>query len=305
MAKYIAKRLIISVITIFVLVTIVFFLVKMIPGDPFTDGKLSEDTVARMMAYYGLDKPLSEQYFTYMGNLLHGNFGYSLRYSAREVNEIIATAFPYSADLGIRALIFALVSGLLLGIVAALNHNKGLDHFSIFVAIIGISVPSFVVGALLQYFLSVKLGILPVARWTSFKHTLLPSFALGLHTLAVIARMMRANMLDVIGQDYIKTAKSKGLSKIQIVFKHQLRNAILPIVTLLGPQVASLLTGTFVVEQIFAIPGLGGYYVLAVQNLDYSLTLGLTVFYGSFLVLMNLLVDIAYGFVDPRIRIEK
>ncbi len=305
MLKYVGKRIIISIITIWVLITIVFVLVRLLPGDPFQDGKLTQETIDRMKAYYGLDKSLPEQYVGFMKNMLHGDLGYSLKYNSRKVNTIIGTAFPYSADLGLRALFFALIAGLFLGIVAALNRGKTLDYISMVIAVIGISVPSFVVGTILQYFFSVKLGILPVAKWESFAHTILPSFALGLYTMALLARMMRANMLDVIGMDYVKTAKSKGLSTFQIITKHEIRNSILPIITILGPTIAGLLTGGFVIEQIFAIPGLGRYYVLAVQNLDYSMTLGITIFYGSFLVVMNLLVDIAYGFIDPRIRVEK
>ena len=257
------------------------------------------------MRYYGLDKPLPVQYATYMSNLLKGDMGYSLRYKNRTVNAIIADAFPASAELGIRSLIFSVTVGLILGIIAALNHNKGWDYASMVIAVIGVSVPSFIVGALIQYLFGIKWKILPVAQWKSFAHTIMPTFALGLGTLALIARLMRTSMLEVVGQDYIKTAKAKGLSPFQVTVKHQIRNAILPVVTVMGPLVATLLTGTFVVEQIFAIPGLGRHYVLSIQNLDYSMVMGLTIFYGAFLVFMNFLVDIAYGLVDPRIRVGK
>ncbi len=303
MAKYILKRLAISVFTIFVLITIVFFLVRMLPGDPFISDKVTPEIAKNMLKYYGLDKPMHEQFYVFLKNLVKGDLGYSLRYSGRTVNQIIIDSFPYSADLGIRALIFATIAGLLLGIIAALNMNKIWDQSSMFIAIVGISVPSFIIGAVLQYFFGVKLGWLPVAQWKGFTYTLMPSFALGLSTLALIARLMRASMLEVVNQDYIKAAKAKGLSPAQITWKYQIRNAILPIVTVLGPTVTYLTTGTFVVEQIFAIPGLGRHYVIAIQNLDYSLTLGLTIFFGSFLVLMNFFVDIAYGLVDPRIRL--
>lgn len=305
MFRYIVRRLLVSLITIWILATLTFFLVRILPGDPFTSEKITPEIKANMMKYYGLDKPLPVQYATYMGNLLKGDMGYSLRYKNREVNNIIADAFPASAELGIRSLIFSVSVGLVLGIIAALNHNKGWDYASMVIAVIGVSVPSFVVGALIQYLFGIKWKILPVAQWKSFAHTIMPTFSLGLGTLALIARLMRTSMLEVVGQDYIKTAKAKGLSPAQVTVKHQIRNAILPVVTVLGPLVAALLTGTFVVEQIFAIPGLGRHYVLSIQNLDYTMVMGLTIFFGAFLVAMNFLVDIAYGLVDPRIRVGK
>ena len=305
MLRYIVRRLIVSLITIWILATLTFFLVRILPGDPFTSEKITPEIKANMMKYYGLDKPLPVQYATYMGNLLKGDMGYSLRYKNREVNNIIADAFPASAELGIRSLVFSVSVGLILGIIAALNHNKGWDYASMVIAVIGVSVPSFAVGALIQYLFGIKWKILPVAQWKSFAHTIMPTFPLGLGTLALIARLMRTSMLEVVGQDYIKTAKAKGLSPAQVTVKHQIRNAILPVVTVLGPLVAALLTGTFVVEQIFAIPGLGRHYVLSIQNLDYTMVMGLTIFFGAFLVAMNFLVDIAYGLVDPRIRVGK
>jgi len=305
LVRYIIKRFIVSIITVWILVTLTFFLVRALPGDPFLSEKITPEIKANMMRYYGLDKPLPVQYATYMSNLLKGDMGYSLRYKNRTVNAIIADAFPASAELGIRSLIFSVTVGLILGIIAALNHNKGWDYASMVIAVIGVSVPSFIVGALIQYLFGIKWKILPVAQWKSFAHTIMPTFALGLGTLALIARLMRTSMLEVVGQDYIKTAKAKGLSPFQVTVKHQIRNAILPVVTVMGPLVATLLTGTFVVEQIFAIPGLGRHYVLSIQNLDYSMVMGLTIFYGAFLVFMNFLVDIAYGLVDPRIRVGK
>lgn len=305
MFRYILKRFLVSLVTVWILATLTFFLVRILPGDPFTSEKITPEIKANMMKYYGLDKPLPVQYVKYMGNLARGDMGYSLRYKNREVNNIIRDAFPASADLGLRSLAFSVTVGLILGIIAALNHNKGWDYSSMVIAVIGVSVPSFVIGGLVQYLFGIYWKILPVAQWKSFAHTILPTFSLGLSTLALIARLMRTSMLEVVGQDYIKTAKAKGLSPVQVTVKHQIRNAILPVVTVLGPLVAALLTGTFVVEQIFAIPGLGRHYVLSIQNLDYTMVLGLTIFFGAFLVFMNFLVDIAYGFVDPRIRLSK
>lgn len=303
MGKYIIKRLGISVATILVLITVVFILVRLMPGDPFSSEKMTPEIKANLEKYYGFDKPLIVQYFTYVKNLVKGDLGYSMKYKNQSVNTIIADSFPFSADLGVRALTFGISFGLVLGIIASLNRGKKLDFMCIVIAIIGTSVPDFIMGALLQYFLGSKLGLFPVAQYQSFKHTILPSIAVGFYTLAQVSRLMRASMLEVVQQDYIKTAKSKGISGFRVTYKHQIRNAIMPILTVLGPTVAAVLTGTFVIESIFAIPGMGKFYVQSVQNLDYSMVLGMTVFYGIFLVLANMIVDILYGFVDPRIRI--
>lgn len=305
MLKYIIKRFFISLITVWILATLTFFLVRVLPGDPFSSDKMTPEIKANLMKYYGMDKSVPEQYVRYMANLLKGDLGSSLKYKNRAVSAMIKNAFPKSADLGLRSLGFSIIVGLLLGIVAALNHNKFWDNTSMIIAVIGVSVPSFIIGGLIQYFLGVRLKVLPVAQWKSFAHTIMPTFALGLGTVAQLARLMRTSMLDVVGQDYIKTAKSKGLSTVQVTVKHQIRNAILPVITVLGPLAAALLTGTFVIEQIFAIPGLGSHYIISIQNLDYTMVLGLTIFFGAFLVFMNFLVDIAYGFIDPRIRVGK
>lgn len=303
MGKYILKRLVISLITILVLITVVFILVRLMPGDPFTSDKMTPEIKANMEKYYGFDKPLSVQYFTYLKNILKGDFGYSLKYVNQSVNKIIGESFPYSFDLGMRALSISISLGLVLGIIAALYRGKVLDYGCVLIAIVGTSVPDFIIGALLQYFFGIRWGLLPVAQYQGIKYTILPSIALGFYTLAMVSRLMRASMLEVVQQDYIKTAKSKGISKFRITYKHQVRNAIMPVVTVLGPTIASVLTGTFVIESIYAIPGMGKYYVQSVQNLDYSLVLGMTVFYGVFLVLANMIVDILYGIIDPRIRI--
>lgn len=303
MTKYIIKRVLLSFLTVLVLITAVWILVRLLPGDPFTSEKLPPEVRKNLEAYYGFDKPVYEQYIQYINNLLHGDLGYSMNYKNQKVSNILLRSFPFSADLGTRALLFAVSVGLILGIVAALNRSKFLDYFCIVVAIIGSSIPDFIIGSLLQYFFGIKWKLLPVAQWLSFRHTILPSIGLGFYTLAYVSRIMRTSMLEVVGQDYIKTAHSKGLSSLQIVVKHQIRNAILPIITFLGPMIAAILTGTFVIESIFAIPGMGKYYVSGVQTLDYSLILGSTIFYGVFLIVANTLVDIVYGIVDPRIRV--
>jgi oligopeptide transport system permease protein len=302
--KYTVKRIAVSALMIFILVTISFFMVKLIPGSPFTSEKMQAGNKAAIYAYYGLDRPVYEQYFTYLSNLLQGDLGTSYKIRAVSVNQIIADAFPYSLDLGLRAIGFALTMGILLGIIAAYQRGKAMDTFTMVLAIIGTSVPSFIVGFFIQYFFAVRLKWFPVAQYESLAHAVLPTFALGLGMLATIAKYTRTSMLEVISSDYVKTADSKGLSKARIVFVHQLRNALMPVLTLLGPMVAAVITGTFVVENVFAIPGLGRHYVTSVQNLDYTLITGLTIFFAVWLVLMNLVVDILYAFIDPRIQLQ-
>lgn len=302
MLRYLLNRLVIALVAMFVLATLTFFLMRLVPGDPFAGPKVTVEVKERLRQHYGLDKPLAQQYVVYMGNLARGDFGYSLAKRGHHVNTIIAEAFPASLDLGIRAMAIAIVFGLFFGVTAALNRGKSLDYLTVVLVLVGISVPSFVLAGILQYSLGVYLKLLPVARYDTFWHTLIPAFALSLGTMATIARYMRASMLEIVNADYIKMARAKGLNKRQIVWRHQLRNALFPILTILGPAVASVLTGSFVVETIFAIPGLGRHFVLAMQNLDYTLVVGLTLFFGFFLIAMNFLVDIAYGLIDPRIR---
>jgi len=310
MVKYILKRVAFSLLTLFVLVTVTFFLMQLLPGDPFTgDKKIPEAIMANMMKKYGLDKPVWQQYLIYIGNVVQGDLGISITYN-RSINLMISESFLVSASLGIRSVIFAFIGGVLLGTLAALNRGKFWDSLTMFVAIVGVSVPSFVMAALLQYFLGLKLfqatgvHIFAISGWGAFNQSLLPVFALGLGTLASISRLTRTSMLDVLGQDYIKTAKAKGLGQSAIILKHALRNAIMPVVTILGPTIAGLLTGGFVVENVFSIPGLGRYFVQSVQGLDYTMISGSTIFYGAFLILMNLVVDVAYCFIDPRVKLE-
>lgn len=304
MLKYVAKRIVAALLSLLALVTVVFFLVRLMPGKPFTSEKLTSQVAANMEKYYGFDKALPIQYVQYIGNLLHGNLGYSMVYTNKTVNYIIGQTFPYSADLGIRALCMAVSIGLVLGIISARNRGTKLDFFCVLVAIIGTSMPDFIMGAFLQYLFGIKWGLFPVAKYLGFRYTILPATALAFYTLAQVSRIMRASMLEVVQQDYIKTARAKGLSDFRITCRHQIRNAIMPVITMLGPTVASVLTGTFVIESIFAVPGMGKYYVESVSNNDYSMILGMTVFYGAFLVVCNLIVDILYGVVDPRVRIS-
>lgn len=318
MRKYIIQRIILAILTIFVVMTLTFFLMHAIPGNPFANSdRMTEESLAILNAKYGFDQPLYKQYITYVGNILHGDFGTAMSYSNRSVTSIILSAFPVSADLGLRALIFGGVAGILLGIEAALHRNKAVDHISTIVAIIGISVPSFVLGTALQTVLGLGLSewvknvfhtdfqLFPIARWESFRYTLIPSFVLGLGSVASLARLMRTSMLDVIGQDYIKTAKSKGISKIAIVVRHEIRNAIMPVITVLGRMIGTIVTGSYIIESQFAIPGLGKYLVNSIASRDYTLTMGLTVFYSIFIVGSMLLVDILYCIIDPRVRLSK
>ncbi|AST56719.1 peptide ABC transporter permease [Thermoanaerobacterium thermosaccharolyticum] len=306
MVNYSLKRFVYMLITLWVIVTLTFFLMHMIPGDPFTsEKKVPEQIRQNMLAKYHLDKPLIVQYGYYLNNLIHGDLGISLKYLNRTVDDIIKQSAPASFQLGIQSIILGVVFGLLFGIIAALKRGGGWDYFSMFLAIIGISVPNFIIATLLQLLLASKLKWLPVSGWGSFKYTILPSIALSFSTLSIISRMMRTSMLDVIGQDYIKTAKAKGLSQFQIIWKHMVRNAIMPVVTVLGPLIAGIVTGTFVIEQIFSIPGLGKFFVQSIYDEDYSMILGTTIFYSVILVVMMFLVDIAYGLIDPRVRLAK
>lgn len=307
MLKFIIRRLIYMIITLWLITTVVFFLMKNLPGNPFGEAalKLPPSQLQILNEQYGLDKPIWDQYLKYMGDALHGDLGVSFQYPTTKVTEKIAQAFPNSLELGIWALMIAIVVGLTLGIVAALNHNKGLDYASMFTAVIGVSVPSMVLGPLLSYYVGVKLGWLPPGLWESWSHRILPAVTLSFGTIAIIARLMRTSMLDVLNQDYIKTAKAKGLSRRSTVIKHTIRNAILPVVTILGTTTVNIITGTLIVEQVFAVPGLGKHFVQAIYSNDYTMIAGLTIFYSAILMLALFLTDILYGLIDPRIRIGK
>jgi len=307
MLRYIVRRLVYMLITLWLIVTFTFVLMKFLPGDPFGEDsqKLTIEQRAALAKQYGLDKPIWEQYLQYVGNVAKGDLGVSFQFPTRKVTDIIKQAFPASLELGLWALLIAVVFGLLLGIVAALNHNKGADIAAMFTAVLGVSIPSFVLGPLLSYFIGNKLGWLPVGMWTSWEHRILPSIALSFGTIAILARLMRTSMLDVLNQDYVKTAKAKGLSQRAIVRRHTIRNAILPVVTVLGPIFVNLITGTLVIEQIFVVPGLGKHFVQSIYSNDYTMIMGLTIFYSFILVTVLFITDIIYGFVDPRIRLAK
>ncbi|MCH8142305.1 MAG: ABC transporter permease [Proteobacteria bacterium] len=310
MLRYTLKRLVQGVITVWFIATATFIAMHSVPGDPLSNEKaVTAEIRANLEAKYGLDKPPLEQYFIYMGNLVRGDFGISFTQQNREVNDIIREHFPVSATLGILAIVFAGLGGVLWGALTALYRNRLPDFVIMFLVILGISVPSFVVAAISQLSIvniNTLLGIslLPVAGWGTIWHMLVPSLVLGLGTMAYLTRLMRSSMLEIVNADFVRTAKSKGLPATRIFTNHQLRNAILPVITVLGPSIAAITTGGFVVEFVFAIPGLGRYFVQAVQQLDYTVIMGTTVFYGAFLVFMVIVVDLLYGLVDPRVRLE-
>ena len=299
-----------GIVTVWFIATATFIAMHSVPGDPLMNDKaVTAEIRANLEKKYGLDKSGPEQYLIFMSNMLRGDFGISFTQQNRKVNDIIRDHVPVSATLGLLAVFFAAIGGIVWGALTAIYRNRLPDIIIMFLVILGISVPSFVFAALGQLSL-VKINqllgssVIPVAGWGTFGHMLVPSLVLGLGTMALLTRLMRSSMLEVVNEDYIKTAKAKGLSPIRIFFKHQLRNAILPVLTVLGPQIAAITTGGFVVELVFAIPGLGRYFVQAVQQLDYTVIMGTTVFYGAFLVFMVILVDIIYGFVDPRVRLQ-
>lgn len=305
MLKYTLKRALMAILTIWVVVTITFFLMNSIPGDPFTDQKkIPPEIMEKLEKKYGLDQPLVVQYGKYLKNILKGDLGDSMKYKNRSVNAIIEEGFPVSFKVGMLAIIFAAVVGITFGTIAGLNRAKFIDFLVIILAVIGVSVPSFVFAALFQYVFGVKLKWFPVARWGTPAHYVMPVLALGIGYVAYIARMMRTSMLDVLNQDYIRTARAKGLSSTQVTWKHTIRNAILPIVTILGVSIAGIVVGSFVIENIFAIPGIGKHFVQSITHQDYTLIMGTTIFYAVILVVMMFLIDIFYGIVDPRIRLE-
>ncbi|MEJ6517661.1 MAG: ABC transporter permease [Pseudomonadales bacterium] len=310
MLAYTLKRLLAGIVTVWFIATATFTAMHMVPGDPLMNDKaVSAEIRANLERKYGLDKSAPAQYVIFMKNMLSGDFGISFTQQNRQVNDIIRDHFPVSATLGIMAIFFATIGGVLWGALTALYRNRLPDIIIMFLVILGISVPSFVFAALGQLLLVninslFGASIIPVAGWGTLSHMLMPSMVLGLGTMALLTRLMRSSMLEIVNEDYIRTARAKGLSPSRIFFRHQLRNAILPVITVLGPQIAAITTGGFVVELVFAIPGLGRYFVQAVQQLDYTVIMGTTVFYGAFLVLMVILVDILYGFIDPRVRLS-
>lgn len=305
MLKYIVKRILLAIVTIWAVATLTFFLMNLVPGGPFLSEKaISPQATAALEAKYGLDKPMYQRYLTYMAGALHGDFGDSLKQRGRTVMSIIAMKFPVSARVGGISVLVALILGIPLGSIAALKRGKATDSVISVIATCGIAVPSFVICTLLMYFFGVKLGLLPTMGLQSAKHYIMPVIALSFYPTAYIMRLMRSSMLDVLGQDYMRTARAKGLAGGKILFKHALRNAILPVVTYVGPMLAYTITGSFVVEKIFVIPGLGGEFITAINGRDYTLIMGTTIFLATLVIVMNVVVDIVYKIVDPRIKLK-
>ena len=305
MLKYIIKRTGMALLTIWIVATLTFFVMNLVPGGPFLSEKaISPEATAALEAKYGLDKPLIEQYFTYMKDALHGDFGDSLKQRGRTVAEIITSKFPISAKLGGLAVLVSLLIGVPLGCVSAFNRGKWLDKLIIVIATCGIAVPSFVVCTILMYVFGMELGWFPTFGLNTPLHYVMPVMALSVYPTAYITRLMRSSMLDVLGQDYMRTAKAKGLSQFVSLFKHALRNAILPVVTYVGPMMAYTISGSFIVEKIFTIPGLGGEFIGSITARDYTIIMGTTIFLATLMVIINLLVDILYTIIDPRIKLK-
>lgn len=307
MKKFIGIKIVNIIITLWIIATITFFLMKMLPGSPFNEEKLatlSDDQRIEFLAKYGLDKPVYVQYGRYLENLVKGDLGISYYYKGQSVNELLAKRIVPSALLGAQAVILGLSIGLILGMVAALKHNSFWDYLTMFIAVIGVSIPNFVFAALLQYYVGLKWGILPVAFWEGYDSSVLPTIALSLMIIALIARFMRTEMIDVLQQDYILTAKSKGLGAWAVIIKHAVRNAMIPVITILGPVAVGILTGSLVIESIFSIPGIGSLFVDSIKFNDYTTIMGVTLFYSAFFILTMLVIDLLYSVIDPRIRIS-
>ncbi|QUO31720.1 ABC transporter permease [Faecalicatena sp. Marseille-Q4148] len=308
MLKFIGKRLAFAVLTLFLIATATFFLVAGAPGDPIAAkvGQMPEQAQAIINAKYGFDRPVVERYFMYMKNLITtGDFGESIIYTGKSANDIIRDNTLISAKIGLLAILFQVTIGVLLGLVAALNRGKPIDHAIRIMVVLAICVPSFVFAALLQYFLAFKWKLVPVFGWGELKHYILPVAAYAIGGIASYCKYTRNSTLSVISEDYIITAKAKGCTKKRVVRKHILRNSMIPIVTMIGPAVAGIFAGSFIIEKMFAIPGLGSYYVKAVSDNDYTMVIGLTIFFAMLYVAALIIVDILYGIVDPRIRVTK
>ncbi|GIP15874.1 oligopeptide transport system permease protein OppB [Paenibacillus montaniterrae] len=303
MLRFISGKFLFMLLSMFLLITATFFLMNAIPGSPLQGEKATSEAVQKNLeAYYGLDKPLIVQYGKYLENLLHGDLGISMKMKFRSVDKMIAESFGPSLRLGITALITSVVVGCILGILAAMHHRKLLDNLAMTIAVIGLAIPSIVLAPTMQYFLGTKLGWFNVAGLDGPLDYVLPTIALASGPIAFIARLLRSTMIEVLGSDFIKTAKSKGLSGYVIVVKHAFRNSMLPVVTYLGYLTAGIITGSVVVENIFAIPGIGKHFVTSIIDRDYPLIMGITIFYAAILMLTRFLADVAYVLVDPRMR---
>lgn len=303
MVKYLGQRMIYMLITLVLIASFTFFLMKLIPGTPFNSAKLSDSQIEIMKEKYGLDEPVPVQYITYMTNIVKGDFGVSFQFDNTPVSELLAARIAPSATLGFQAMFVGTLFGIFLGVIGALRQNTWVDYGATFFAVIGKSIPSFVFAGLLQYYVGVKLGWLPVAFWRGPEYSILPTIALAMFPIAIAARFMRTEMIDVLNSDYITLAKAKGASYFEIAFKHALRNALIPVVTVLGPLAVGLMTGSLVIEKIFSVPGLGEQFVKSITVNDYPVIMGTTLLFAFLFVAVILVVDILYGIIDPRIRL--
>lgn len=305
MLTYVVRRLVEAAVTLFIIATMTFLMLRFLPGGPFDSEKaLPPEIKANIDAKYGLNKPMIVQYETYLVNLLHGDFGESYKFIGRTVSDIISDAYPISLQLGVYALLVSFLVGIPLGVLAASKHNTWIDSLTMIVAMSGVAVPSFLTAPILILFFSIWNDWLPPALWEGTEYYILPVIVLGVRPAAYIARLTRASVLEVIRADFVRTAKAKGLDQFKILFKHVLRNSLIPVLTYAGPLVAGILSGTFIVEVIFNIPGMGRHFVMSVTNRDYPLVMALTLLFGATYVISNLVVDILYGVVDPRIRVK-
>ncbi len=301
---YLAKKVGILLLSLFIVITLTFVLMHSIPGDPFVQDKaIPEEILKALHKHYGLDQPLIVQYGKYLNGILHFDLGPSFKYQGRQVNEIIAQGFPVSLCLGIEALFLAMAGGIICGTIASFNHQRWQDYVMMVIAVMGISVPSFILASFLQYLLAMKLDMLPVARWGTFSQSIMPALSLAALPMAFIARLARANMVEIIQMDFIQTARAKGLSALSVALRHVLKNALFPVITYLGPLSAAVFTGSFAIEKIFGIPGLGQWFVTSITNRDYTMIMGTTIFYSALLMLCIFIVDFLYCLLDPRIKL--
>lgn len=304
--KYFLKRLLFGVITLWLIATITFFLMKLLPGTPYTNAeRLSPETIEMLNKQVGLDKPVIVQYGIYLQNLLNFDFGISFQFKNQPVNALLADRIGPSLQLGLQAIIFGTLFGIILGTISAMKQNSWADTLATLVAILGRSIPNFVFAVLLQYIFAIKLHVLPIAKWEGFMYTILPTIALAMSPLADSARFIRTEMVEVMHSDFVELARAKGLSRWEIAFKHGLRNSLIPLLTLLGPLAVGLMTGSLVVENIFAIPGIGEQFVKSITTNDYPTIMAVTILYSGMLIFVILIVDILYGIVDPRIRVSE
>lgn len=306
MAKYLLKRIFYMILTLFLVATITFFLMKMMPGSPYAnEAKMTATQKAIMNKQYGLDKPVIEQYITYLAGAAHGDFGISFQYSNQPVSSLIGARLGASAQLGLQALVVGVILGIIIGSIAAMNQGTWIDSTATIVSIIGKSVPNFVLAVLLQYYIGLKLGWFPIAGWGEAAQTIMPTIALSVGPLAETARFIRTEMVDTLSSDYVELGKAKGLSRIEVIRKHTLRNSMIPLVTLIGPYAVALMTGSMVIENIFNIPGIGEQFVKSILTNDYPTIMGITMVYCIGLVVILLITDIIYGLIDPRIRLDE